>query len=391
VGVEILALEEAAVSGIWSDRERRRVTRLCAVLSGDPSVAEDLAQDTLLQAWRIRDRLVDPSGSGPWLDAIARNVCSRWRVGRGRIREHELSSGRPEKNPGVADAGYDELGDLLEQEELVELLDRALRLLPAETRDALVAAYVDELGPREIGRRLALSPAAVSMRLTRGRARIRELLETELADEPLAQLWVNRHGVAWRSARVPCSSCGAATIQMRRDEYAGLVETRCNNCEPGGLAAAWRLDNPSLAPDLMAVRRPSAVVSRMATWSHGWWPSAIATGLASCTRCRAQVRVLPYERADYQEPRIARGWEASCVACGEVLSISLLGFAMCCLEVRALRSRRPRAHAVPTMTVQRDGRCALVVGLRDDASGERAEVLFDEQTARPLDFAVVSG
>jgi RNA polymerase sigma factor (sigma-70 family) len=390
VGVEILALEEAAVSGIWSDRERRRVTRLCAVLSGDPSVAEDLAQDTLLQAWRIRDRLVDPSGSGPWLDAIARNVCSRWRVGRGRIREHELSSGRPE-NPGVADAGYDELGDLLEQGELVELLDRALRLLPSETREAMIAAYVDELGPREIGRRLALSPAAVSMRLTRGRARIRELLETELADEPLAQVWVNRHGVAWRSARVPCSSCGAATIQMRRDEYAGLVETRCNNCEPGGLAAAWRLDNPSLAPDLMAVRRPSAVVSRMAAWSHGWWPSAIATGLASCTRCRAQVRVVPYERADYQEPRIARGWEASCVACGEVLSISLLGFAMCCLEVRALRSRRPRAHAVPTMTVQRDGRCALVVGLRDDASGERAEVLFDEQTARPLDFAVVSG
>ena len=57
---------------LWSERERRRVTRLCAVLTDDPSAAEDLAQETMLEAWRIRHRLVDPSGQGPWLDAIAR-------------------------------------------------------------------------------------------------------------------------------------------------------------------------------------------------------------------------------------------------------------------------------------------------------------------------------
>src|SRR5262249_32603723 len=116
--VEILMPEGAVVDGIWSEQERRRVTRLCAVRSGDPAAAEDLAQETLLEAWRIRHRLVDPSGGRPWLDAIARNVCRRWHVRRGRIRGHELSSERPEEQPGAAWAGRDELADVLEKEEL---------------------------------------------------------------------------------------------------------------------------------------------------------------------------------------------------------------------------------------------------------------------------------
>jgi len=35
----------------------------------------------------FRDRLVDPSGQGPWLDAIARHVCHRWRSRQARLRQ----------------------------------------------------------------------------------------------------------------------------------------------------------------------------------------------------------------------------------------------------------------------------------------------------------------
>jgi RNA polymerase sigma-70 factor (ECF subfamily) len=379
--VEILTPEGAVVDGIWSEPERRRVARLCLALSGDPAAAEDLAQETLLEAWRIRDRLVDPSGSGPWLDAIARNVCRRHGTRRGRRLRHEETSDA-EHEPVTAYAGGDELTDLLEKEELVELLDRALRLLPAQTREVLVATYVDELGPQEIARRLALSPAAVSMRVTRGRARIRELLETELAEEPLAQVLVGRHGVAWRAARVPCPTCGGPTTQMRRDEH--TVQMRCDRCDPDGLASCWRLDNPALAPHLTAVRRPSAVVGRMATWSHGWWPAAIEAGRTDCTRCGADVRVMTYRRDEPLDHHVQRGWHASCRACGEVLTTSLLGLALACPEVRDLRARRPRAHAVPSRVVEHAARPTLVVGLHDDGSGDRVEMLFDDVTSRPL-------
>lgn len=57
--------------------ERARLVRLCAYFSHDPGAAEDLAQETLLEAWRHADRLHDPTGYSAWLAAIARNVSLR--------------------------------------------------------------------------------------------------------------------------------------------------------------------------------------------------------------------------------------------------------------------------------------------------------------------------
>lgn len=64
--------------------ERVWLVRICAQLSGDATAAEDLAQETLLEAWRHRWKLHDPSGRLPWLAAIARNVCSRWHRAQAR-------------------------------------------------------------------------------------------------------------------------------------------------------------------------------------------------------------------------------------------------------------------------------------------------------------------
>jgi hypothetical protein len=70
---------------MWTDAQRRRLVRLCASLSGDRDAAEDLAQETLLEAWRNAGKLTDPAGVDRWLAAVARNVCKRW--ARGRARE----------------------------------------------------------------------------------------------------------------------------------------------------------------------------------------------------------------------------------------------------------------------------------------------------------------
>jgi RNA polymerase sigma factor (sigma-70 family) len=375
---------EADVEHLWSEHEQRRLTRLCAVITGDPGAADDLAQETLLEAWRHRDGLVDPSGQRAWLDAIARNVCRRWRVRRGRLAAHEVVSEHPGEHPAAPYDGHDELVEVLEREEVAELLERALRLLPSETRDALVARYVDERGLDDIAARLGTSSEAVSMRLTRGRRRIRELLETDLADEPLAQAWVSRHGVAWRPTRVACAHCGRPSTSIRRDGRGGVVELRCDSCEPDGLGSSWRLDNPALAPALNAVTRPSAIVSRMASWCHGFWPAAIESGTVACTRCGTAVAVLPYARPGAYEPHTQRGWYVSCAACGEEMSTSLLGLVLSYPEARDLRAVRPRAHAVPTRHEHLDGRRVLVVGLRDDASGDVVEMLFDDATTRVL-------
>ena len=61
-----------------------RLVRLCAHLTGDRDAAEDLAQETLIEAWRHQDRLYDWQGYSSWLSMIAHNVSLRWIRQRGR-------------------------------------------------------------------------------------------------------------------------------------------------------------------------------------------------------------------------------------------------------------------------------------------------------------------
>ena len=122
---------------LWGESERRRLVRLCATLSGSRDAAEDLAQETLLEAWRNLHKLHDPAGADRWLSAIARNVCLRWARGRGRDADRLAPLTDDDAAPDDLDVEVE-----LERAELAELLDRALGLLPARTRDVLVQRYV---------------------------------------------------------------------------------------------------------------------------------------------------------------------------------------------------------------------------------------------------------
>jgi RNA polymerase sigma factor (sigma-70 family) len=130
---------------ILDETDRPRLVRLCARLSGCADAAEDLAQETLLEAWRHLAQLEDASGYWPWLTAIARHVCRRWARRHRSAATHErpLGAGSDEagraEEPPAADADV-ALG--LEREELITLLDRALARLPPATRAVLVARYV---------------------------------------------------------------------------------------------------------------------------------------------------------------------------------------------------------------------------------------------------------
>ncbi len=59
--------------------ERSRLVGLCASLVHNRDAAEDLAQETLYEAWKHRSELRDSDRAAQWLTGIARNVCLRWR------------------------------------------------------------------------------------------------------------------------------------------------------------------------------------------------------------------------------------------------------------------------------------------------------------------------
>jgi RNA polymerase sigma-70 factor (ECF subfamily) len=263
-GAPLTAVPLPARDLLWSPDRRARLVRLCAAFTGDPSAAEDLAQETLLQAWRLQDRLTDPSGADAWLGAIARNVCRRWLRARG-------SSAVPTSDDAVLEGASEarDLDSVLEREELVELLDRALGLLPEATRAALVGHYVDELSHAEIAERLGTSADAVSMRVSRGRSRLRYLLETRFADDAVAEGWSTREDSGWRPTRLTCPDCGAGTMVMRHS--ADEVAFRCTTCEPTGLSVQLPLDAPAFGALVGEVRRPSAIRSRVTEWARSYW------------------------------------------------------------------------------------------------------------------------
>jgi len=61
------------------EQERGGIYRLCMRHCGQSDAAEDLVQETFIEAWRNRHKLVEPTLSPGWLYKIARNVCLRWR------------------------------------------------------------------------------------------------------------------------------------------------------------------------------------------------------------------------------------------------------------------------------------------------------------------------
>src|SRR5258705_8683163 len=108
--------------------ERARLIRLCTRMTGKSDVAEDLAQETLLEAWKHLHSLRDPQRFSSWLVGIARNVCLRWARAHGRELTHIVEHYGAGENlaADLEETLVDEI-DLeleLERKELAELLDR---------------------------------------------------------------------------------------------------------------------------------------------------------------------------------------------------------------------------------------------------------------------------
>lgn len=346
---------------LWGEAERRRLVRLCAAVTGDREAAEDLAQETLFEAWRNAHKLRDSSGADRWLSAIARNVCRRWARRRGR--DLPVSAGRD----ALADVAVE---DGFERAELQELLDRALGALTRDTREVLVRRHVREESHAEIGARLGLSEDAVSMRLSRGHAALRRLLAPELGREV---------DDGWRETRVWCGDCGGRKLLARLTPD---VAFRCPGCTPDRIGSEFRLANPFFASLLGGLVRPTAIRARVAEWAWRYYSDGIGAGWVPCTRCDRAVPLRRFVRD--RDGRRQHGLFARCDACGETVSTSVRGLATCVPEVRRFRGDHRRVRAIPEREVDVDGAPALVVRYESVLGSEGVDVVLARDTLRLL-------
>jgi len=139
----------------------------CArALCGDDHEAEDLAQETLLEAWRSLRRYDDRSRFSTWLYGILRHrFLKARRKPRPAVGGEEAAGDRPSREAEPPAAA--------EQAEAARLVQAALAALPAEHRAVLELRFFAAASLDEIATLLGCPLGTVKSRLHHGLEKLR--------------------------------------------------------------------------------------------------------------------------------------------------------------------------------------------------------------------------
>ena len=148
--------DEAALRQLWDEHAGALLAFVLRLSGGDRGRAEDVVQETLLQAWRHPEAL-DPARGPvrPWLMTVARRlVIDQWRARQARPDE----------------VGDDGLASLATADGVDAALDRwlvadALAALTPEHRAALVHTYYAGRTVTEAAVVLGIPPGTVKSRV----------------------------------------------------------------------------------------------------------------------------------------------------------------------------------------------------------------------------------
>ncbi len=144
----------------------------------DPALAEDAAQDALLEVWSAAPRFASERGSArSWILTIAH----RRAVDRVRREQAHTARARADHATTTALAAVEDepsrVVDLLQGEWEAARVRRALTRLSEIQREALALAYWKGLTHREVAGELGVPLGTAKARLRDGIIRLRELLE----------------------------------------------------------------------------------------------------------------------------------------------------------------------------------------------------------------------
>jgi RNA polymerase sigma-70 factor (ECF subfamily) len=165
------------------ERYQTAIFNLCLRMLGRRELAEDATQEAFLSAYRAIGRL-QGNHIGAWFLRIAANACYDELRRRGRRPAGSLDAMIDDPDagymPATDDAGPEEETLRAEARRDIEL---ALLELPSDQRLAVILCDVEGLRYDEIAEVTRSSLGTVKSRISRGRARMRELLSRE--GEPL--------------------------------------------------------------------------------------------------------------------------------------------------------------------------------------------------------------
>ena len=153
-------------------RHQERILLLQRRLTGERSLAEDLAQETFLRAWEKLGSYRGPDRFGAWLASLSYNVFrAHWR--RSRRQRQEVALG--DLDPAARETEEGALADL----------ERLLAVLHRDDQVMLVLTYAYGLSTPEVAEVLEKPAGTVKARIHRAKKRLRAELEAPPSAKPV--------------------------------------------------------------------------------------------------------------------------------------------------------------------------------------------------------------
>lgn len=159
-GGDLDSLDPAGDLAGFCRREYPRLVGALAYYTGDPDLAEELAQDALVQACRHWDRVAGLDAPGAWVHRVGVNLAkSRFRRGAAKRRaEGRISSGEQHYDPDSA---------------VAVALRAAIAGLPGAMKTVIVLRYYADLSVREVADHLRAPENTVKTLTRRAIERLR--------------------------------------------------------------------------------------------------------------------------------------------------------------------------------------------------------------------------
>jgi RNA polymerase sigma factor (sigma-70 family) len=198
---------------------RNTVASIAGAMVKDPTLAEDVAQDVYLSAWRDLPKLREATSFLPWIRQLTRNQAAMALRGRGRRRDRIEVVDPDDLLAAAADPRPDAMERLLEKERRAAV-QAAVDALPRGSREVVLLYYREGESVRQVAELLDLSETAVKQRLYRARKRLEASLVNQVKE--------TAPGPAFTAAvmgALTLGAPGAAAAAVVDAAQAGLAET----------------------------------------------------------------------------------------------------------------------------------------------------------------------
>ncbi len=168
-----LAKGEARALDMLMARHLHAIKSLALYMLGDEMMAEDIAQDVFIKAWKHAPRWQSGTAKfSTWLHRVAKNLCYD------RLRKKQDIY--PDNLPDIVDSAPNAIDNIINQETALtqtQHIRKALTKLPKRQHVAIILCHYQNKSQYDAAQIMEITPHAYESLLARGRQNLRKHLK----------------------------------------------------------------------------------------------------------------------------------------------------------------------------------------------------------------------